>query len=280
MDSSDNVSENSTHSSAFQDAQGHWYNELSSSVPSLLTATTNTTTTSTMMMATSLSMPLLTFTDQEHPEQEIVPTQQLETMCISNDDDSRRNEEEHQEEITSILSQITKTTATISSMSLSTTSDQEHHEQQIPVPIQAQTISISSDDDDNHDSHRNEEKHQEEMTASILPQEWVPSATSTPLSSAISAMHTVRSEQEIENDLFHNIEQLVREFVNRPNRQYPYYRVMRWTTDDQQQIAFPTPPIEHKDEDDEEEVDRELSKDQQAANKLQGIKKGDIFTMG
>jgi hypothetical protein len=50
--------------------------------------------------------------------------------------------------------------------------------------------------------------------------------------------------------------------------------------DDQQQIAFPTPPIEHKDEDDEEDVDRELPKDQQAANKLQGIKKGDIFTMG
>jgi hypothetical protein len=50
-------------------------------------------------------------------------------------------------------------------------------------------------------------------------------------------------------------------------------------TDNQQQTAFPTPPIEHKDEDDEE-VERELETDQQAANKLQGIKKGDIFTMG
>jgi len=47
----------------------------------------------------------------------------------------------------------------------------------------------------------------------------------------------------------------------------------------QQQIAFPTPPIEHKDEDDEE-VERELQKDEQKNNKLQGIKKGDIFTMG
>lgn len=47
----------------------------------------------------------------------------------------------------------------------------------------------------------------------------------------------------------------------------------------QQQSAFPTPPIENKDEDDEE-VERELQNDQQAVNKLQGIKKGDIFTMG
>jgi len=47
----------------------------------------------------------------------------------------------------------------------------------------------------------------------------------------------------------------------------------------QEQIAFPTPPIEHKDEDDEE-IERELQNDEQTSNKLQGIKKGDIFTMG
>jgi len=47
-----------------------------------------------------------------------------------------------------------------------------------------------------------------------------------------------------------------------------------------QQIAYPTPPIEQKDEDDEE-VERELQKNKQPTiNKLQGIKKGDIFTMG
>ena len=50
-------------------------------------------------------------------------------------------------------------------------------------------------------------------------------------------------------------------------------------TDEQQKIAYPTPPIEHKDEDDEE-VERELQKDEQTNLKLQGIKKGDIFTMG
>jgi hypothetical protein len=48
---------------------------------------------------------------------------------------------------------------------------------------------------------------------------------------------------------------------------------------EQQQIAFPTPPIEHKDEDDEE-VERELQKESSTADKFQGIKKGDIFTMG
>jgi hypothetical protein len=48
---------------------------------------------------------------------------------------------------------------------------------------------------------------------------------------------------------------------------------------EQEQIAFPTPPIEHKDEDDEE-IERELENDEQTSNKLQGIKKGDIFTMG
>jgi hypothetical protein len=51
-------------------------------------------------------------------------------------------------------------------------------------------------------------------------------------------------------------------------------------TDEQQKIAYPTPPIEHKDEDDDEEVERELQKDEQTNLKLQGIKKGDIFTMG
>jgi hypothetical protein len=51
-------------------------------------------------------------------------------------------------------------------------------------------------------------------------------------------------------------------------------------TDEQQKIAFPTPPIEHKDEDDDDEVERELDKEEQTNIKLQGIKKGDIFTMG
>ena len=47
-----------------------------------------------------------------------------------------------------------------------------------------------------------------------------------------------------------------------------------------EQIAYPTPPIEQKDEDDEE-VERELEKNKQTTiNKLQGIKKGDVFTMG
>lgn len=47
-----------------------------------------------------------------------------------------------------------------------------------------------------------------------------------------------------------------------------------------EQIAYPTPPIEQKDENDEE-VERELQKTKETAmNRLQGIKKGEIFTMG
>ncbi|UJR13337.1 hypothetical protein I4U23_000355 [Adineta vaga] len=54
-----------------------------------------------------------------------------------------------------------------------------------------------------------------------------------------------------------------------------------------QKNVYPTPPAEQKDEDDEE-VERELEKceqqqqqqQQQTMNKLEGVKKGDIFTMG
>lgn len=102
--------------------------------------------------------------------------------------------------------------------SLSMTADQEHCEQEIITPSQSQTVCGLSDD----------ENHDQDITT-ILPQEWLPLATSTPLS-LHSPEETTRSEQEIVNDLFTNIEQLVRTFVNRPNRQYPYYRVMRWTT--------------------------------------------------
>lgn len=42
---------------------------------------------------------------------------------------------------------------------------------------------------------------------------------------------------------------------------------------------FPTPPIENKDDDDDD-IEGELQKPSTGVNKLQGIKKGDIFTMG
>ncbi len=49
-------------------------------------------------------------------------------------------------------------------------------------------------------------------------------------------LSNVRSKKEIEHDFLRNIEKLVRQFVNEPHRQYPCYRVMRWTTDQQPKI--------------------------------------------
>ncbi len=59
----------------------------------------------------------------------------------------------------------------------------------------------------------------------------MPSAVSTPLltTATTTTSSSRRSGREIENELFQNIQNLVREFLRRPNREYPYYRVMRWT---------------------------------------------------
>ncbi len=159
--------------------------------------------------------------------------------------------------LTTTMMTTTTTTTTTSAMDtssdpLSTTTDREQRQQQIIPPTQSETICISSDDadDDNNNNNNNSdgnandssnrEEHTEEEMTNILPQDWLPAAASTPLStgSIDTAAAAVRSEKEIENDLFNNIEQLVCEFVNRPNRQYPYYRIMRWTIGEH-------PKIEH-----------------------------------
>jgi len=59
----------------------------------------------------------------------------------------------------------------------------------------------------------------------------LPLAVSTPISD-VSTIDCFRSDQDIANDFFETMEQLVRNFVNRPNCLFPYYRVMRWTTTD------------------------------------------------
>jgi len=56
---------------------------------------------------------------------------------------------------------------------------------------------------------------------------------STPISNISTIVNMFRSaDQDIVNDFFQTIEQLVRAFVQRPNCLFPYYRVMRWTTND------------------------------------------------
>ena len=42
----------------------------------------------------------------------------------------------------------------------------------------------------------------------------------------------------MENALFRDIEDLVREFLRRPNREYPYYRIIRWTEGQDPQLEY------------------------------------------
>ena len=94
-------------------------------------------------------------------------------------------------------------------------------EQEIPASTGG-TICLSGDDDSQIEA--------QQQKPDELSQDWAPLAASTPLLAAAAAdNHTRRSEREIENELFHNIEGLVRTFLARPNREYPYYRIMRWT---------------------------------------------------
>jgi len=134
-----------------------------------------------------------------------------------------------------------------------------------------ETICLSSGDDDNDNTNNNshnEDQHsqQEQMqTTDILSPDSLLSPikfTSTPLlahgvatttaattttttvttaaaatttTTATTAVTTVTRRQlrEMENELFHNIETLAREFVTRTNTEYPHYRVIRWTVGEQ-----------------------------------------------
>ncbi len=104
--------------------------------------------------------------------------------------------------------------------------------------LSMETMCISSDDDDG-DASRNKGQQRQQM-ANILFQDWLPSATSTSLLATVPAATstTRRSEREVENELFQHIQNLVREFLRRPNRECPYYRVMRWTIDEQPRLEY------------------------------------------
>jgi len=133
--------------------------------------------------------------------------------------------------LTSPDASFVTTMTSITSPTASTTTDQEQSQHEVLLS-QSGTICVSSDDDS-----RNEEE-QQQQSPSTLSQEWLPPATSTPLFAAAATTNVLRSERQIENDLFNNIQKLVQEFLRRPNRQYPYYRIMRWTVGEQ-------PKLEH-----------------------------------
>ena len=81
-----------------------------------------------------------------------------------------------------------------------------------------------------------QQQQQQQVTDSdmVLPSPSpVPIATSTPRTAGtppqpILAPYT-RSEKQAEDELFQRIERLIRDFLNRPNRRYPYHWIMEWT---------------------------------------------------
>jgi hypothetical protein len=134
-----------------------------------------------------------------------------------------------------------------STTALSTPSTIEYDleiEQQMSL-LSTDTIAISNaaaaaaDDDDDDDAIHNQEQQQTQIT-STLSEVWLPVAASTPLLSTVNAANndTRRSEREIENELFQTIESLVREFIGRPNRECPYYRIMRLTNDQEPKLEY------------------------------------------
>jgi hypothetical protein len=70
----------------------------------------------------------------------------------------------------------------------------------------------------------------------------VPIATSTPRTASsppqpILVPYT-RSERQAEDDLFQRIERLIRDFLSRLNRRYPYHRIMEWTLPDDPTLNY------------------------------------------
>jgi hypothetical protein len=108
---------------------------------------------------------------------------------------------------------------------------------------------ISSDGDyDYDDASRHEGQHQQQtQMTNTLSQDWLPPATSTPLLATVvvaaAATDTAtrnphRSEREIENELFQNIQNLIQEFLHRRNRHYPCYQVTRLMMSEQSQLEY------------------------------------------
>ena len=61
----------------------------------------------------------------------------------------------------------------------------------------------------------------------------VPLMTSTPIVTSAP-----RSERDMEDALFGDMENLVREFLRRPDRRYPYYRIIRWNEGEHPKLEY------------------------------------------
>ena len=63
-----------------------------------------------------------------------------------------------------------------------------------------------------------------------------PPPSSTP-PQPILVPHTL-SERQAEDDLFQQIERLIRDFLCRPDRRSPYHRIMEWTVPDDPTLQY------------------------------------------
>lgn len=109
-------------------------------------------------------------------------------------------------------------------------------DEELPTTVDG-TIVLSSGTESNMES----QQHSMEVS-----QTWSPMAISTPVVTTAPP-----SEKHIENELFHDIEQLIRKFVSRPNCDFPCYRVMRWFEGDDPTLEYVVTvvinqPIVHK----------------------------------
>ena len=83
------------------------------------------------------------------------------------------------------------------------------------------------------DGSAREEEREQQCGALMPSSEDVPLMTSTPIVTSAP-----RSERDMEDALFGDIETLVREFLRRPDRRYPYYRIIRWTEGEQPKLEY------------------------------------------
>ena len=93
-------------------------------------------------------------------------------------------------------------------------------------------------DDQSRVEERQQQQQQQQDSISFASGDTALFVTSTPIDGNSALTTAPRSERAMENALFRDIEDLVREFLRRPNRQYPYYRIIRWTEGQDPQMEY------------------------------------------
>lgn len=68
----------------------------------------------------------------------------------------------------------------------------------------------------------------------VVSQEYPFVMSSTPPISTCSTS----TDGDAEDELFEGIERLIRDFLGRPNRCYPYYRILRWALEEEPTLSF------------------------------------------